>query len=66
MSKFQDPLIGTPKATTRLEYGVNNASPLEKARRGIIYEDNGLFGMKDLDGMELYPAKYYYIGRCSI
>lgn len=64
MSTFQDPFAGTPKAATRREYGVDNVTPLEKARRGIIFEGNGLFGMKDIDGTELYPAKYYYIGRC--
>ena len=64
MSTFQDPLAGTPKAATRRQCGVDNASPLEKARTGIIYEENGLFGMRDTDGTELYPAKYYYIGRC--
>ena len=64
MSTFQDPFAGTPKAATRRVYGVNNESPLEKARRGIIFEKNGLFGMMDIDGTELYPTKYYYIGRC--
>ena len=56
MSTFQDPFAGTPKAATRREYGVDNVTPLEKARRGIIFEENGLFGMKDIDGTELYPA----------
>ena len=64
MNTFQDPFAGTPKAATCRQYGVDNASPLEKARRGVIYEENGLFGMKDIDGSELYPSKYYYIGRC--
>lgn len=64
MSTFKDPFAGTPKAATHRVYGVNNESPLEKARRGIIFEKNGLFGMMDIDGTELYPTKYYYIGRC--
>lgn len=64
MSTFQDPFAGTPKAATKREYGFDNASSLEKARMGTIYEENGLFGMKDIDGTELYPAKYYYIGKC--
>ncbi len=64
MSTFKDPFAGTPKAATHRVYGVNNESPLEKARRGIIFEKNSLFGMMDIDGTELYPTKYYYIGRC--
>ena len=64
MSTFQDPFAGTPKAATHREYGADNATPLEKARRGEIYEENGLYGLKDVDGTVLYPAEYSYIGRC--
>lgn len=62
---FEDPFAGTPKAATRRELGIDNSSPLEKARRGIIFLENGFFGMKDTDGFILYPAKYAYIGKCK-
>ena len=61
---FEDPFAGTPQAAIRRQIGIDNASPLEKARRGEIFVENGLFGMKDIDGTVLYPPKYYYIGRC--
>lgn len=62
---FQDPFAGTPKAATCREIGVDNASPLEKARRGTVFEEGGLFGMKDIDDSILYPAEYTFIGKCQ-
>lgn len=65
MSTFQDPFAGTPKAATKREIGIDNSSPLEKARRGTIFVENGLFGMRDTDGSLIYPPRYAYIGRCK-
>ena len=65
MSTFQDPLAETPKAATKREIGIDNSSPLEKARRGTIFVENGLFGMRDTDGSLIYPPRYAYIGRCK-
>lgn len=38
---------------------------LDEARRGVIFFENGLFGMKDTDGSILYPATHAYIGKCK-
>ena len=65
MAEFIDPLAGTPKAATKHEIGVDNATPLEKARRGQKFKENGLWGIKDIDGTILYEAKYAFIGVCT-
>ena len=64
MAQFEDPFAGTPKAAIKRELGVDNSTPLEKARRGEIFESDGLYGIKDEDGTVTYPAKYSFIGKC--
>jgi hypothetical protein len=64
MTQFEDPFAGTPKAAIKRELGVDNSTPLEKARRGEIFESDGLYGIKDEDGTVTYPAKYSFIGKC--
>ena len=64
MAEFKDPFAGTPKAAIKRELGVDNSTPLEKARRGKVFESDGLFGIMDEDGTVTYPAKYSYIGKC--
>ncbi len=64
MAQFEDPFAGTPKAAIKRELGVDNSTPLEKARKGIIFESDGLYGIKDEDGTVTYPAKYSFIGKC--
>ena len=64
MAQFEDPFAGTPKAAIKRELGVDNSTPLEKARRGIIFESDGLYGIKDEDGVVTFPAKYCFIGKC--
>ena len=64
MAQFEDPFAGTPKAAIKRELGVDNSTPLEKARRGIIFESDALYGIKDEDGVVTFPAKYCFIGKC--
>ncbi len=64
MVQFEDPFAGTPIAAIKRELGVDNSTPLEKARRGEIFESNGLYGIKDEDGYVTFPAKYSFIGKC--
>ena len=64
MAQFEDPFADTPKAAIKRELGVDNSTPLEKARRGEIFESDGLYGIKDEDGTVTYPAKYSFIGKC--
>lgn len=64
MAQFEDPFAGTPKAAIKRELGVDNSTPLEKARRGIIFESDGLYGIKDENGVVTFPAKYSFIGKC--
>lgn len=64
MAQFEDTFAGTPKAAIKRELGVDNSTPLEKARRGEIFESDGLYGIKDEDGTVTYPAKYSFIGKC--
>ena len=64
MAQFEDPFAGTPKAAIKRELDVDNSTPLEKARRGEIFESDGLYGIKDEDGTVTYPAKYSFIGKC--
>ena len=40
-------------------------SKIEKALRGIIFEENGLYGLKDPDGSVTFPAENSFIGKCS-
>ena len=42
MAEFEDSSAGTPKAAIKRELGVDNSTPLEKARKGIIFESDGL------------------------
>lgn len=39
-------------------------SAFENAQRGILFEENGLWGMKNEDGSILYPPEYLFIGKC--
>lgn len=64
MNEFIDPFAGTSKAATRTEYGIDNTTPLDQARSGILFEENGLYGLKDEDGNVTFPAKYSFIGKC--
>ncbi len=64
MAEFEDPFAGTSKAAIKRELGVDNSTPLEKARRGEIFESDGLYGIKDADGTVTFPAKYSFIGKC--
>lgn len=45
-------------------HGMNNAELIEIARIGTIYEENGLYGMKDAEGMVVFPPQYLFIGIC--
>ena len=36
----------------------------EKARKGILFEENGLWGLKDEDGNVIVPPKNLFIGKC--
>ena len=36
----------------------------EKAQNGILFEENGLWGLKNEDGSILYPPQYLFIGKC--
>ena len=63
MEKFEDPFAGTPKAATKREYGAKDSYE-EKARRGIIFEENGLYGLKDPDGTITFQANFTFIGKC--
>lgn len=64
MNEFVDPFAGTPKAATKTVYGIGNTTPLDKARSGIIFKENGLYGLKDENGNTTFPAKYSFIGKC--
>ena len=64
MAEFEDSSAGTPKAAVKRELGMDNSTPSEKARRGEIFESDGLYGIKDADGTVTFPAKYSFIGKC--
>ena len=63
-SIFEDPFAGTPKAATRRSYGVDTIKSLEKLRKGIVFTENGLMGMKDVEGNVIYPPQYTLIAKC--
>jgi hypothetical protein len=63
MTEFKDPLADMPTPTIG-EIG-DNASYEAKARRGIIFEENDLYGLKDSDGTVTFPAENTFIGKCS-
>lgn len=65
MNEFVDPFAGTSKAATRTEYGIDNTTPLGQARSGMLFEENGLYGLKDENGIVTFPAKYSFIGKCK-
>lgn len=64
MNDLSESDAGMPLAVTKKEYGIYNSTPLEKARRGILFEKDGLYGLKDNDGVITFPAVYSFIGRC--
>lgn len=37
----------------------------EKARRGMLFEKDSLWGLKDTDGKILFTPKYSFIGKCK-
>ena len=39
-------------------------SAFENAQRGILFEENGLWGLKNEDVSILYPSEYLFIGKC--
>ena len=40
-------------------------SIVERALRGQKFEENGLWGLKDIDGSVIYGANYVFIGACK-
>ena len=61
---FEDPFAGTPKAATKTSYSIDNSLDLEKLVKGVIYEENGLMGMKDAEGNVIYAPEYTLIAHC--
>ena len=39
-------------------------SAFEKAQVANLFEENGLWGLKNADGTTLYPPEYLFIGKC--
>ena len=45
-------------------HGANNAELFEITRQGTIFEENGLYGIKDAEGRVLVLPQFLFIGRC--
>jgi hypothetical protein len=63
-TEFEDPFAGTPKAAAKTSYGIDNICEVETLRKGIIYEENGLMGMKDEEGKVICNPEYTLIVKC--
>lgn len=64
-SGFKDPFEGTPKAATKTQYGLDNKGEYEQIRNGIVFEQDGLLGVKDADGTIICEPEYLQIEKCS-
>ena len=53
-----------------IEKSVNDTPPspevdfYTQVRRGTIFEENGLYGIRDIDGSIVVWPKFIFIGRC--
>lgn len=65
MTEYIDPFEGTEKAATKRSYNPENLTFEEKAKRGIIFEKDNLYGLKDGEGNILFEPKYIFIGKCK-
>ncbi len=61
---YVDSFAGAPAAAMKTSYGIDNVSEVEMLRKGVIFEENGLMGMKDADGNILYNPEYTLIVIC--
>ena len=61
---FEDPFAGTPKATTNRSYDIDNTLEMDKLKKSVIFEENGLMGMKDAEGNVLCAPEFTLIEKC--
>ena len=48
--EFKDPFEGTPKAAKHSQYGLDNEAEYEQLQNCLLFEKDGLLGLKDEDG----------------
>ena len=65
MGKVEDLLNSLPEPSYKREYYKEATSLHEKAQRGYKFEENGLWGLKDIDGSIIYEANCVFIGVCK-
>lgn len=65
MGKVEDLLNSLPEPSYKREYYKEATNLHEKALRGYKFEENGLWGLKDVDGSVIYDANYIFIGACK-
>lgn len=65
MEKVEEFFNSLPEPSIKREFNSEPTDLLEKAQRGCKFEENGLWGLKDVDGSIIYEANYAFIGVCK-
>lgn len=65
MGKVEDLLNSLPEPDIKREFRHDGTNFLEKVQRGYKFQENGLWGLKDIDGSVIYEANYVFIGACK-
>ena len=65
MSDNKESKMETTESANITGHKLEKSSFEAKVHRGILFQEDGLYGLKDLDGTIIYPANYVFIGKCK-
>lgn len=65
MGTAEDLMNSLPEPSYKREYYKEATNLHERALRGYKFQENGLWGLKDVDGSIIYDANYIFIGACK-
>ena len=63
--EFKDPFEGTPKAAKHSQYGLDNETEYEQLQNCLLFEKDGLLGLKDENGTIICEPEYLQIEKCT-